>query len=568
MKFIKSIPWLISAIFPLSCAQQTAPTGGPKDTIPPILIKAIPKNEQTNYTNKTVDLTFNELLMLNNPKEQLIIIPDVDKKYDLQLKKNNVKITFDEPLEENTTYSLNFRESIQDITERNPVTNLKIAFSTGDYIDSLRISGNIYDLLTSTSLQDATVALYQSDTFDIFAHKPIYFSKTDKEGNYEIANLKPGFYYIYAFHDRNKNLLIESKTEAFGFLANPIHLLEDVQGINIPLIRLDTRPLNLTSARPSSSFYNIKTSKNIAHYAVTAIDNTPLYSCYGEDRANIRIYNTLTDRDSTLIRFTANDSIQQSIDTTLCLKFSTRQLLPDKFTYSIQQLQVIGPKGLLQAKITFNKPILHINFDSIYYRLDSTTTIPIAYTDLSLDTLTNTYQILKTFDASILAPPVTTNADTPPPSTLPKLQSASTRQATTADQPHIYIAPHSFVSVEGDSSARLSQVAKPTTLATTGVILTKTNQPPPNYLTQLLSRDYQIVAQSRNQSPSTFQDLQPSTYQIRFIIDSNADGQWTPGNFYRKIEPEAVYFYRSEKKETTVNLKANWELGPLLITLH
>jgi uncharacterized protein (DUF2141 family) len=566
MKFTHSIPWLISAIFLSSCAQQTSPTGGPKDTIPPILIKSIPKNEQINYSDKTIELTFNELLTVNNPKEELIIIPDVDKKYEVQLKKNQVKITFDQPLEENTTYSLNFRESIQDITERNPVLNLKLAFSTGDYIDSLSISGNVYDLLKSIELPDATVALYQPDTFDIFAHKPIYFSKTDKEGNYEIANLKPGFYYIYAFHDRNKNLLLESKSEAFGFLAKPLYLINNLTDINIPLIRLDTRPLVLTSARPSGTFFNIKTSKNIAHYAVTAIDSTTIYTCYGEDHANIRIYNSISDRDSILVHFNARDSIQQHIDTTLWLKFSPRRLTPEKLTASVHHLKLIGPKAVLHGQITFNKPIAHINFDSIFYSLDSATTIPIIQQDLSLDTLTNTYQITKRFDPALLTPPDPSPLDKSAISTLPKLQPRPPGQTTAPDQPHLYIGPSTFISIEADSSARMSVPAKPTTLSTTGVILVKVSQPPPHHLTQLLTRDYQLIAQNKDQASSSFHDLEPTIYQLRLVIDTDANGHWSPGNFYLHTEPEPIYFYKNEKNETTVNLKANWELGPLLIT--
>ena len=181
MKIFKIVPWFICLLFFLSCARQTAPTGGPKDTIPPVLLKAIPHQGQTNYQNKSVELTFNEMLLLNNPKEQIIIIPDVGKDFDVSTKKNKLSITFENDLDENTTYSLNFRDAVQDITEKNPTKNLKLAFSTGNYIDSLSISGVVYDILKSKEIEDATVALFQSDTFDIFQHKPSYFSKTDKK---------------------------------------------------------------------------------------------------------------------------------------------------------------------------------------------------------------------------------------------------------------------------------------------------------------------------------------------------------------------------------------------------
>src|SRR6187455_1086808 len=127
---------LLLPLFFLCCARQTSPTGGPKDSIPPKLIQSNPALGQTNFKGKEITLEFNEAVNLNNPKEQIIIIPDVNKEYTATTRKNTIKIVLDSKLKDSTTYSLNFRDAVQDVTEKNIPENLKIAFSTGDYIDS------------------------------------------------------------------------------------------------------------------------------------------------------------------------------------------------------------------------------------------------------------------------------------------------------------------------------------------------------------------------------------------------------------------------------------------------
>ena len=169
MSLTKNLHWFIYALFLLSCARQSSPTGGPKDTIPPVLVRVIPPNETINFNADQIELEFSEDVILNAPKEQLIITPTIGKEYKMTYRRNRVIIEFEEPLQDSTTYTFNFRESIQDITEKNSVRNLQLAYSTGTYLDSLSISGTIYHMLSGKPAEDATVALHtENDTFNIF----------------------------------------------------------------------------------------------------------------------------------------------------------------------------------------------------------------------------------------------------------------------------------------------------------------------------------------------------------------------------------------------------------------
>ena len=161
-----------------SCANQTTPTGGPQDKTPPLLLSSSPTHNQKNFKGNKVELVFNEAIQLREAKEQIIITPSPAKEITFTAKKNTVIVEPETKWKDSTTYSILFRESVRDLTEANPALNLKLAFSTGPYIDSLSISGSIRDARSEQIPENITLAIYQSDTFDIFKHSPSYFTKS------------------------------------------------------------------------------------------------------------------------------------------------------------------------------------------------------------------------------------------------------------------------------------------------------------------------------------------------------------------------------------------------------
>lgn len=263
----------ISALLLTHCARQTSPTGGPQDTIPPSLLNSIPKHRTVHFSGNQIQLEFDELVQVNNPKEQLIIAPSIGKNFEMTVKKETVTLKFENKLPDSTTYTITFRESIQDLNEKNPARNLMLAFSTGAYLDSLSIEGNVQDILTGEALAEITVALHpENDTFNIFKHPAPIITKTTKAGKFKIDYLKPGTYKLYAINDKNRNLLADSRTESFAFIATPINLDSDTSGLTLNLLKLDSRPLKITSTRPYNTYYNIKFSKNIRSYQLTGKD--------------------------------------------------------------------------------------------------------------------------------------------------------------------------------------------------------------------------------------------------------------------------------------------------------
>src|SRR5690606_16587167 len=127
-----------------SCARQSSPMGGPKDEDPPLLLSSSPENEATNSRPTAIELLFNEYIKIENPTKQIIITPKIKSdEVEFLATKNRLSIKLNQDLEDSTTYVFNFQKSVQDITESNPVNNLKLVFSTGSKIDSLKFSGTL-----------------------------------------------------------------------------------------------------------------------------------------------------------------------------------------------------------------------------------------------------------------------------------------------------------------------------------------------------------------------------------------------------------------------------------------
>lgn len=563
MNLTKNLHWFIYAFFLLSCARQSSPTGGPKDTIPPTLIRAVPKNETINFNAKEIELLFSEDVILNSPKEQLIVTPTIGKDYEITYRKNSVKITFEDPLLDSTTYTFNFRETVQDITEKNPVENLTLAYSTGTYIDSLSIEGTIYDLLKGKPIEDATVALHvENDTFNILEHPAVYFTKTDEEGVFKISHLKPDNYFLYAFQDKNRNLIVNTRSESYGFKSEYQYLIENMKDLSVGLVRLDAGPLRITSARPYNTYFNIRTTKNLRTFKLSATDSSDVVYTFGEDQSNIRLYKT-TDKDSLEIHLLAFDSIDNVIDTTLYAKYLSREVTPETFDMTLQSSSIMAHTGEMEATITFTKPVSNLNFDSIYFQVDSLRRINFEPKDLTYDPLLRKLSVKKKMDNALFATDEPNGQQRAQrgarPSVATQIPPAENKPTTLNE---FNLGKGAFMSIENDSSKQIKQKIKPLNEQELAVINIEIQTEEKSFITQLIDNNYKIIREVKNTRAIRFENVIPGEYQIRLIIDKNANGRWDPGNYFKYEEPEPVVYFRGADGSTNIKgVKANWDVG-------
>lgn len=517
------------------CANIQSPTGGPKDKKPPTLVSSIPLANQTGYHGKSILLTFDETVKLNDPREQIIISPSPGKEVEFEVKNNRVFITPKDPWADSTTYSIQFREGIQDVTESNVPPNLRLAFSTGTYIDSLSLTGNVIDLLEGTPQEQITVAIYAEDTFNIFEHTPTYFTKTDKQGKYRLENIRAGRFYIYAFNDQNKNLKVESRSEIFGFLKDPFTVTRNIDTLNIGLVRLDSRPLRISSIRNMGKLTRIKFSKSLLDYTLTA--DRDILSAFGDNASEVNIWSPQVN-DSLLIKFAGRDSLLTSKDTTFYLK--TTDVVPPKETFRLNMEEpTINPdNGRLTTTITFTKPVTRFLFDSLYIKVDTTDRIPITREDATYNTTKKQLVLSKGLGKKMFGPDA---------------------------NPLLVLALRNgfAISVDDDSTKNVTKAVTIFWPEENGIITIQANTRNQSFVLQLLDRaTKKVVAESIN-SKLVAKNIPPSDYSIRAIIDDNKNGKWDAGNILKRIEPEKVVYYKAADGSRSVPVRANWEIGPL-----
>ncbi|MDO3693815.1 Ig-like domain-containing protein [Wenyingzhuangia sp. chi5] len=228
MKNILAILIVIVTLFLGSCARMGSPTGGPKDSIPPVMAIAKPANKTTSFNAEKIVIVFDEYIKFEKLNSQLIISPPMEKKPIIKPEvgvSKKISIEFLEPLTPNTTYTINFGNSIIDNNEGNKLGKFSYVFSTGPLLDSLSISGNVIDPLTDKKIENISVMAYKNANDTLVGHyTPNYLSNTLDSTYYSLENLSEANYKLIALEDKNNNYKYDKGLERIAFLNQDIDL--------------------------------------------------------------------------------------------------------------------------------------------------------------------------------------------------------------------------------------------------------------------------------------------------------------------------------------------------------
>jgi hypothetical protein len=216
--------FLILLLFTLErCANPVTPTGGPKDTQPPKTVKCTPPNLSTHFSADEIKIEFDEFIQLKDPDNQIIISPPWLPNIDFKVRGKSIIVKLNDSLRANTTYAFNFGDAISDITENNILSNFMYVFSSGSYIDSLSLDGQIIDAVNLTPQKDVLAMLYLDiyDTipFDSLPYKvkPYYLTRTDEKGEFTLKNLSGESFKLFALKDINGSFTYDLPDEKIGF---------------------------------------------------------------------------------------------------------------------------------------------------------------------------------------------------------------------------------------------------------------------------------------------------------------------------------------------------------------
>ena len=221
-----AVAMLFLGAFFSRCANIMTPTGGPKDTLAPVILTLNPENFATNFTAKKIYIEFNEYVQLKDQQKELFTSPAMKKPPLLSIRGKGIVITLRDTLRENTTYAIDLGSAVRDNNEGNPINAMRYVFSTGDTVDSLVCSGYTADSYKADSVSRTFIWFFAADSLPdtpdydstIFNRKPDVIARAQNNGIFIAQNLKPIDYRIYAFGDKNDNQLYEPGTDLVGLL--------------------------------------------------------------------------------------------------------------------------------------------------------------------------------------------------------------------------------------------------------------------------------------------------------------------------------------------------------------
>ncbi len=602
-KLITSI--LILILF--ACATVQSPVGGEKDTKPPELYESTPKDQSIGFEGKKIRLYFNEWMEADNLNKQLIITPRTDIKYEHTLKKQELIIDLEKTLQDSTTYTFNFRKGLKDITEGNLWQDPVLAFSTGSYMDSLKVSGTVIDLKTNQAVKEFTVGLYDAkyDTANLRQGEPVYFTTTDEEGYYLLQNLRPGQYKLYAFNDKNDNLTNQSASEPYAFYSKEIDLKDSIAPILLNSYKNNEDTLKLTKTGPIGKDFLITFNKGIQNFSIINSNDSSqfIYVNNEENSQKLRVYKENFpelefEYDSIALYVNVIDSIGMSLKDTVYAKYRESRIKSEEL--KITQMPEKNIKsGEQQLIINFNNPIKNINTDSIFVNYDSIlvysiTSDKIEYgknrksvkinINLNIDSIDSIKHQQKELADSLsslnskttnpidssdtLNTDSTVNIDKKDKTALkgPKMtsdkQGSHQSQTKTINGLHLYLGKGAFIGIENDSTQSNNVVFEFMKSENYGIVKGSVQNSSNNFIVELVNNKYEKVDSISNSENFTFNYVKPGEYYLRAIIDRNNNGRWDPGNPLLLI-PEEDIIYLNEK----ITVKANWEVIDKIIDL-
>ncbi len=516
---------LISVLF-ISCAKRGTITGGPKDTIAPVIVKSNPKNYETNFTGKKIKIDFSEYIKVKDINKQLIISPPMNIAPTIVPQGSASKfisITLNEDLKPNTTYSFNFGQSITDYNEGIPYSQFKYIFSTGAYVDSLTVSGSIKDAFENKTDDFVTVMLYDAATYNdslVYKQKPVYVTNTlEKNTAFKIENIKEGDYYLVAIKDKNNNYNFQSKTEKIAFKKEKIKIPSD-----------STYTLSLFSEK-----------NEIKTYTPTQESNNKLFLGYEGNAKNVKIF-TKKNNIETPLRFTKSqdkksDTLQVFIPNDAIDSLSVLVKSDDySKEYSVKLKKLKEADSLkvslfANKKFSFNEklvlltttPIKKVASEKVFIRKKDSTSVPFT-------TEINDFEQTISFDFK---------QEENEKYTIELLPGAIEDDYNTKTDSLKFDFTKGEISDFGNLRLRIKNAKKFP------------------FVLQILNSTGDIVGEKycTKETEMYFEAIQPSTYQVRLFYDDNNNQIWDSGNFKTKVQPEEMIYFPA-----LIDVRANWDV--------
>lgn len=554
----------IVTLFP-RCAKVVSPTGGPKDTIAPVMVNSVPKFNATNYKGNQITFEFNEYIQLKEYQQKLIISPPLSKTPFVKTKGKKIIIETTDTLKENTTYTVYLGDAISDINEGNPINSFEFAFSTGDMIDTLTLKGSVVNSFTQKPVEGALLMLYDSFSDSLpYKELPKHIAKTNKSGEFKLNNLKHLDYKLVCITDANSNYKYNQGVEDIGFYSDTLKRdrLIDTASTNKVTIRTfrEELPHQIITGydRPERNQFILGFSrKPVGGFSLENLNIPEITNWYVTepdlqgDTVKVWIINdTLATIDTlkVLARYQKTDSLNILNPQTDTLKVLFFEKSPEPKRSKSKKGETEEKEGSeipLGFKITTT--ISGTVFPSVPF--DFTTPVPIKKIDSSK------IKILNETD-SIIEPQVNLYRD----SINPRIFYFNKDWKPLVSY-KMLVLPGAFEDYSAHQNDTLRIQFKGADPEDFGTLIIKPNGVNNGVVVELLNDKGKVVTSksSIGNKTITFTFVQPGKYRLRFIEDLNENSVWDSGNYLKRIQPERVFEFTEGKYKGEINIRANWE---------
>ena len=531
--------WLFASFVLVSCARVGSPVGGAKDSIAPKMIGSNIDSARVNVptTTKELRIDFDEYIQLKDISKNLIISPPIKYTKIIPSSTGNkyLEIQWKDTLQANTTYNFNFGNSVVDLNESNILPYFNFAFSTGEKLDDLYISGTIVDALGNEKSSEGkennlVVGLYQvKDTMN-YRQKPYYISKADTDGYFELNYLTPGKYKIVGFNDENSNSIYDIGKENVAFQKDEIDLKSSISGLKL-------------KSYPSKKAVKYKEMAISTGGVTMLFEGNPekvVVKTVGEKPSDYKVTHR-SKSDSIKIWF---DAAKENIGATVSenLKFS--------YDTGLKQDTVsIFYKKPAKDEMTIANPFSNKLAPETDFRFSSNYIIDkIQPENWKLES----DSISQSFTAKI--------------SELDSTQIIVNSNFVIGKKYKLTVPKNTVGSFYNRSSESVRfdfEVAKPQDFGSFSAHIQ--NLPSQKFWIQLLNeKNEPAYQQYTNASDVKFVNLKPGSYKLRILVDNNENGIWDSSDFENEVSAEDAYlFKKAGEKEimSKINIRPMWEIN-------
>ena len=598
MKFssLHILPFAVIILILYACASTGTPDGGPYDETPPKFVRATPDPNSTGNTRKKIAIEFDEFIKIENAAEKVIISPPQTEMPEVKASGKRVLVEFFDTLRANTTYTIDFGDAIVDNNESNPMGNFAYAFSTGETIDTMEVSGTVLNAQDLEPIKGIQVGLHKNLNDTAFTKLPFdRISRTDSRGRFSIKGVAPGKYRIYALKDGNQNYLFDSKTEIIAYSDSLIipsmepATRQDTTWNAIDTLKIDTvKTVHYTHFMPDDIILRaFKEETTMQYLAKSEREQLNRFSLYFSAKADTLPTVTgldFDDKDAFIIEPSLNnDTIRYWIkDTVLCERDTLTLQLDYLYTDTLGNLvpkrdtlymmnKLSKEKRLAMAKEEMEKKEKEMKkrrkkgdtlnvVETVFFKMnvDAPSSMDInrnicisfeepvqsidtaaIHVDVKVDTLWNEERFIFVSD-SVVPRRYYILSDWKP-----------------GNEYRLRIDSTAIKSIYGLHTNKVENTVKIKTLEEYGTLYLNIKGVEGNAIVQLLNSSDAVVRQQKLKENNTcdFYFLQPNTkYYIRMYIDSNNNGKWDTGVYDKKIQPEEVYYFPK-----VWEMKANFE---------